>query len=393
MTLAREGGGRRRVQPAAEGGRPRRSAGRCRRQVGRCFAPLLGVIVLSAACTSSPASSTSSTATTTPGSSTATTTTTTLPVPVSLPGTSDPGAAFLGPVERVPVVAVPAGEATVPVPVAGSPGYLSLQQIAFRQFGAGANLLLIMGQDGSMSWWEPSLLAVLARHYRVTEFDLPGVGYSAPATSPVTLNWFADETAGLIEALDLSDADVLGWGLGGDVALALAERHPASERSVILVDTSAGGPRATRPSAQATSAFDSPAATPDSLAPVLFGLKTPLTGLPASAVAVAEAAQSAWLGSLAVSVPDDVTRAALSEEEALQRTVWSSAALAAGLGSVAVPTLVVYGADDTVYPAADGLLLRRAIASADRVVLPKAGYAGLFEYPALFVSALEQFTG
>lgn len=244
-----------------------------------------------------------------------------------------------------------------------------------------------------MSWWEPSVLAVLARHYRVTEFDLPGVGYSAPAVAPITLSRLADETAGLIEVLGLSSPAVLGWGLGGDVALALAERHPASERSIILVDTSAGGPRAVRPSGAVMSAFDAPVVTPQSLASTLFGLKTPLTGLPASAVANAEAAESSWLAALATSVPDDVTQTALAEERGVQQEVWSSPTLADSVASVAVPTLVIYGSADTVFPAPDGLLLRRAIAASDRVVLPNTGYAALFEDPGMFVSALEQFTG
>lgn len=244
-----------------------------------------------------------------------------------------------------------------------------------------------------MSWWQPSLLAMLARDYRVTVFDLPGVGYSAPALVPVTLSWLADETAGLIEVLGLSSPTVLGWGLGGDVALALAERHPANERSIVLVDTSAGGAGSSRPSADVRLAFDSPEATPASLASTLFALASPPTGLPASALSTAAAAQSAWLSALQTAVPDNLTPSALAEERSVQASVWSSPSLADGVASVDVPTLVVYGADDDVFPAPDGLLLRRSIASSDRVVIPNAGYAALFENPTVFVSALEQFTG
>lgn len=140
---------------------------------------------------------------------------TTLPSQVAVNGTAVPGATFLGLVRRVPVVAVAAGHRISPMPEPGDPGYASMQRIAFRRFGAGPDLLLVMGQDGSMAWWEPNLLSILAQHYRVTVFDLPGVGYSAPALAPVSLDWLADETAGLIEALGLIEPNVLGWGLGG----------------------------------------------------------------------------------------------------------------------------------------------------------------------------------
>jgi pimeloyl-ACP methyl ester carboxylesterase len=324
-------------------------------------------------------------------SSTSTSTTTTLPVPVAVPGTSQPGSAFLGLVKRAAVVAVPAGKSTEPLPVVGAPGYLSVQRIAFRSFGSGPDLLLVMGQDGTMSWWEPSLLSALAQHYRVTIFDLPGVGYSSPPLAPVTLDWLADETAGLIQALTLVHPVVLGWGLGGAIALALAERHPAIERALALVDTSAGGPTATGPAAHVRALLDSPTVTAASLAPTFFatGASPGLAGAAASP----RAAEGAWLAGVQASVPDVITRSALASERAVQVGLWSSDALLGRASAVVVPTLVVFGSADDVFPAPDGVLLRRAIAGSERVELPDAGYASMFEDPTQFVAALETFTG
>ncbi|MGC9961364.1 MAG: alpha/beta hydrolase [Acidimicrobiales bacterium] len=340
-----------------------------------------------AGCTAAaPSPGSSTTRTTAPGSG-LTTTTTTLPVPVALQGTSVPGDAFLGIVRRVPVVAVPAGRPSAAFPLPGTPPYLLIQQVAYRQFGSGPDLLLVMGQDGSMSWWEPSLLAVLAQHYRVTVFDLPGVGYSSPALVPMTLDWLADETAGLVQALGLVNTVVLGWGLGGAVALALAERHPASETSLVLVDSSIGGPDAVQPAAAVQAALDAPTATASSLATTLFG------AAPSSSTAGATSAESLWLSALDANVPDNLTQRALDEEREVQLSLWSSTALSTGVGSVVVPTLVAYGDDDAVFPAPDGLLLRRAIAGSERDVLPGAGYAAMYEDSSRFVADLEQFTG
>ena len=61
-------------------------------------------------------------------------------------------------------------------------------QIAYRQFGSGPNLLLVMGQRGTMTWWDPQFLSALSSKYSVTIFDLPGVGYSQPAPAPPTLS-------------------------------------------------------------------------------------------------------------------------------------------------------------------------------------------------------------
>src|ERR1700685_3630190 len=85
-----------------------------------------------------------------------TTTTTTLPNSVGVGGTTPSGAmSFLGQIQRVPVVEPIVGSALLP-PVPTTPGaVLPSIQIAYRQFGSGPNLLLVMGQRGTMTWWDP----------------------------------------------------------------------------------------------------------------------------------------------------------------------------------------------------------------------------------------------
>jgi len=229
-----------------------------------------------------------------------------------------------------------------------------------------------------MAWWQPSLLASLAQHYRVTIFDLPGIGYSQPPTDGDGLDVFADETAGLIQALSLVQPAVVGWGLGGDVAIDLAERHPASVGSLVLVDTSAGGSAARAPSGSTAALFSSGWATPASLVQTMFTASPP--------------AGATWLSAIASGVPDDVTQTGIAEEAALERQLWSTSSFADQLSTLTAPTLVVYGSEDTVFPAPDGPLLAAAITGAHLAVLPSAGYASMFEDPTQFLSAVEQFT-
>jgi pimeloyl-ACP methyl ester carboxylesterase len=115
--------------------------------------------------------------------------------------------------------------------------------------------------------------------------------------------------------------------------------------------------------------------------------------VPSSSTAGASSAESLWLSALDTNVPDNLTQRALDEEREVQLSLWSSNALSTGVGSVVVPTLVVYGDDDALFPAPDGLLLRRAIAGSERVVLSGAGYAAMYEDSSRFVADLEQFTG
>ncbi|MGP8066109.1 MAG: alpha/beta fold hydrolase, partial [Acidimicrobiales bacterium] len=141
--------------------------------------------------------------------------TTTLPVAIDIPGSAAGGAfAALGPVRRVDVLPVVPGRVAPKLLADGTMPARSLR-VAYRQFGSGPDLLLITGEHGSLTSWDPQVLVALGTYYRVTVFDLPGVGYSEPSRGAETVPRLADLTAGLIWSLGLSQPTVVGWGLGG----------------------------------------------------------------------------------------------------------------------------------------------------------------------------------
>ncbi len=283
------------------------------------------------------------------------------------------------------------------MPAPDTASYSGLERVAFRRFGSGRDLLLIMGQDGAMTWWEPSWLSALAHHYTVVTFDLPGVGYSEPeAAGAMTIDSWADDTAGLIESLGLVAPTVLGWGLGGDVALALAERHPGAAASLVLVDTSAGGLSVEPPTASIEDALASPWATAASLASFMFEVSTTGAGTTATVTSTTSAlatARTTWLAGVTGAVPDDLTQSSIEGEKEVGASVWSSNALAAAASAVKIPALVVYGASDLVCPPADDVALAALISGSQTLALPRTGYAAMFEDQSAFVAALEQFTG
>ena len=204
--------------------------------------------------------------------STTSTTSTTLPQPVGIPGTRVAGGlGFLGVALRVPVVRPRLGTMQLPPSPAGLGATLASTQIAYRQFGSGPNLLLVMGEHGTMTWWDPQLLSALAGQFTVTIFDLPGVGYSQASPRRPTLDTYADLTAGLAAALGLetNGVAVLGWGLGGDIALDAELRHPGFATSLVLAETPAPGTLyVAKP--QAAAAFASVIATTVGLSQLMF---------------------------------------------------------------------------------------------------------------------------
>src|ERR1041384_4128942 len=92
--------------------------------------------------------------------------------------------------------------------------------------GTGRPLILLHGGLMSGEMFEP-ILPVLTEHHQVITVDLQGHGRTADIDRPIDVRLMADDIAALIEHLGLDRPDVVGYSLGGGVALHLAIRHPA----------------------------------------------------------------------------------------------------------------------------------------------------------------------
>lgn len=117
--------------------------------------------------------------------------------------------------------------------------------LAYRSFGHGRPLVLLQGSGAAMDVWDPLMIAGLAAERHVIVFDYRGVGGSTDDLGvPMTIDLLAEDTAGLIRALHLRRADVLGWSLGGYVGQRLVQLHPKRVRRLVLISTDPGGPNA-----------------------------------------------------------------------------------------------------------------------------------------------------
>jgi 3-oxoadipate enol-lactonase len=115
-------------------------------------------------------------------------------------------------------------------------------ELHYERAGSGEPLLLIQGMTGThMSWGRP-FLSRLEQHFDCISYDHRGIGYSSRTHEPFTIAELAGDAAGLLEALGIERAHVLGISMGGMVAQNLALAYPELLRSLTLGCTYCGGP-------------------------------------------------------------------------------------------------------------------------------------------------------
>ncbi len=110
-----------------------------------------------------------------------------------------------------------------------------------EEAGEGPALLMIMGLSANLDWWDPAMLGRLSERFRVITFDNRGAGRSDKPYGDFSVADMADDAAGLLSALGLKTAYVLGVSMGGMIAQQLALDHPHMVERLVLCCTNCGG--------------------------------------------------------------------------------------------------------------------------------------------------------
>jgi pimeloyl-ACP methyl ester carboxylesterase len=255
--------------------------------------------------------------------------------------------------------------------------------------GQGEPLLLIMGLGSQLVFWPPGLLDELrARGFRTIRFDNRDAGRSTwlddapvpsipraivraylglPVPAPYTLWDLADDAAGLLDALGLASAHVLGVSLGGMVAQCLAIRHPGRVRTLTSIMATPGGRRGWL-------------ATPLALR----AITSPVPADPARAIE-REVGIFRVIAGRGYPFDEPLLRGLLEEQVARGVNpagfvrqlvaVLASGDRRAALGTLRLPTLVVHGAEDPLILPWAGRATALAIPGARLVVHPGMGHS------------------
>ena len=230
-------------------------------------------------------------------------------------------------------------------------------------------IILLHGVGSDKSVWAPQLEHFSASR-RAVAFDYPGYGESDPAGPGTTRDDFATAILAAMTALGIQRAHVCGLSLGGVIAIAMHHSAPQRCASLILADSFAvhpDGPAIYERSVAASEQMSELAAarTPVLLAP---GASEDLHQEVRETMARIDP-EAFRIGAEAVWLADQRDRVA----------------------AIAVPTLVLVGAEDTVTPPSLSRELAEAIPGAQLHILAGAGHLASIERPADFNRLVEEF--
>src|ERR671910_2724954 len=266
-------------------------------------------------------------------------------------------------------------------------------EIAYKTFGKGAPILLVSGAGGDMNGWEPSTLKVLSSNHTVIAFDNRGVGNTTTGSKPFSIQQFANDTAGLLDALKIRKADVLGYSMGSFVAQQLTVTNPERVNRLILVAASCGGKEGIPQSPQlqkmnidvANKFLNNISVSQEEMKPVISAsLGSGWIRLnPDSLETIPEAKD------LFASITPNNNLKQIKAVQSWFATNWSG--ICSQLTKISIPTLVIIGTDDVVVPTPNSLVIAGKIPGAWLVQIQGAGHALMSQYPDEFNKVVQTF--
>ena len=230
-------------------------------------------------------------------------------------------------------------------------------------------IIFLHGVGSDKSVWAPQLEHFSASR-RAVAFDYPGYGESDPAGPGTTRDDFATAILAAMTALGIQRAHVCGLSLGGVIAIAMHHSAPQRCASLILADSFAVHP-------DGPAIYDRSIAASEQMSE-LAAARTPVLLAPGASEDLHQEVRETMaridpeafrIGAEAVWLADQRDRVA----------------------AIAVPTLVLVGAEDTVTPPSLSRELAEAIPGAQLHILAGAGHLANIERPADFNRLVEEF--
>jgi pimeloyl-ACP methyl ester carboxylesterase len=243
-------------------------------------------------------------------------------------------------------------------------------ELSYERAGSGPPLLMIMGMSGTFDHWDPAFLADLRRDFETIVYDHRGVGASSRLEGPVTIAQLAQDAAGLLAALEIESAHVLGISMGGMVAQELALNHPERIRALALGCTYCGGEDSAVASEEVMRRLAEGMMSGDRERALRTGWEVNVSPeFAANDEAYARFREIGLRRAVPVEVIMEQMRA-ITEHDTSAR-----------LPEIALPTLVIHGTLDQMLPVQNGRMIAGLIPDAQLEIFEGVGHLFFWEQP------------
>ncbi len=244
--------------------------------------------------------------------------------------------------------------------------------------GQGQPVLLVHGYPLSGELFARNR-AALSRNHQVITMDLRGFGKStAPANDAGSLQTYAKDALGVLDALKVQKAVIGGMSMGGPIVFEMYREAPERFSGMILIDTIANPASIVEQHIWKGMAQKAVTFGPQSLVGEL--LKDMLTGQ----TRMNMPQQAAFLGSI-------VKQATVAADVAGAMVLANRPDSLPTLKTITVPTLIIEGLEDTVYPPEISMKMQQNIAGSRLVIIPGAAHAATYEKAAAVNAAMLSF--
>jgi len=259
---------------------------------------------------------------------------------------------------------------------------------AYRRFGHGSGLPLLFLQHftGTLDNWDPAVTDPFASAREVILFDNAGVGRSSGEV-PATVAAMARHPMAFLEGLGIETCDVVGYSLGGMVALQMVQDRPSVFRRMILVGTAPRG-------GEDIMHLEKPSLAKRIQDPTNRGYDV-LKKIFFTSSAASQGAGEAFIRRLSQREDDLEPPAgpnvAGAQIAAFREWEEFKGQRFAELRAIRHPTLVVNGVHDEMIPVSNSYRLSENLANAVLLTYPDAGHGSVFQYPESFTRQATAF--
>ncbi|MCJ7524857.1 MAG: alpha/beta hydrolase [Candidatus Aminicenantes bacterium] len=250
--------------------------------------------------------------------------------------------------------------------------------MAYQVHGNGPALVMIMGFNGTMDLWEPNVIRLLSDHFKVIVFDNRGMGGTTAGHREFSIEQFADETAGLLDALGVGRAHVLGWSMGTEVALELTLRHPDKVDKLVLCAGDCSM-QAFPPTPDVLEKLYDTSSTPGESGAKRLGLMFPPDWLKERGAYIKEI----FSRHSSSSSPESIRR------QAAAMNTWKGCC--DRLPQIKAATLLLTGTEDVLTPPQNSYMLAEKLPKARLVTFENAGHGVFYQYPERFAQTVIGF--